>query len=502
MDIGAEANVTDGAAEALMDELVRMGLTWISLVLAGAKLVLLPNVKEKKANGFHERRFVRGQGLVPHQGVRVRSTMRVGLMGDAGSWLMRATQELRKRGDSQARRDLWQRVQTVMNAMQVDLELWSTSADGQPGYKIVNVPAEKMLYKNTLNKMEPPEVRRTMACPPATQEQRLDQNGQEVDPASQEAVYVDGSSRRSACAFEFSFDFFYGATCVDLGVPGKVVQRFVLRDGNGNRLTVDTPQFVVVSNKTTKGKGYPPYDIALCADLGTGLGAAAVTGDGASSGSGSSMPVEEEDHEDPVEAEENDAVLAFFRGTGVGGNEGFLAEVSDLLDGLKANWAKLGLNQELGLNYQRTSPEHQAALEKLISDGENAPEQQPPKRQRRGDDTEFRSCAAPGDADDAPPRNPRMRGLSNATEAAPAPAAATSPDTSSVEASPSASQPCYRGLPAPLDKLRAAAAAVKAMNKLKALVARVVHNKQAMPADCAELVQLRQSCVVHSLVQG
>ena len=58
INIAAEAgNVTDDDAQ--VHELLSMGLA--NDVFAGAKPVLLPNVKEKKANGFHERRFVRGQ---------------------------------------------------------------------------------------------------------------------------------------------------------------------------------------------------------------------------------------------------------------------------------------------------------------------------------------------------------------------------------------------------------------------------------------------------------
>lgn len=85
INIAAEAgNVTDDDAQ--VHELLSMGLA--NDVFAGAKPVLLPNVKEKKANGFHERRFVRGQSgaraSLTTEGVRVRSTMRVGVMGDAG----------------------------------------------------------------------------------------------------------------------------------------------------------------------------------------------------------------------------------------------------------------------------------------------------------------------------------------------------------------------------------------------------------------------------------
>ena len=488
MKSGAEANVTDGAAQALLDEKSLMGKSWISHALDDAKLVLLPNIMEKKENGYHERRPMTNHGLVPYQVTRTCTTMRMGVMPGAESWLMRAMQELRQpQGASDARRELWLQVQTITNAVQVDLELWTASSNGQPAHQIVNVPVGKNLYDKL-------EVRRAMVCPPANQEQQL-QDGD---------VTVDGAALRRECAFEFTAEFFYGATCVDawsmpqidgvaLGKPGKVIQRFVLLY-NGMRISVDTPPFVVVSNKTKEASSKTqenggPYDIALCAAVRTGSSAAASASDSAaSSGVATSAGSSSASSFMQDEGEENEVMalsVAIFNAEAKD-IEGDLEELGDL-DGdevqaaCEQHWSSAESVDEHAEKRLRTTQSQVRSPENVQRSAAAATPQT---------ETTFRSCGS-DDGTSAPSSSSpsRYRSLSDM------------PTKPLLDAQ----QMCYRGAakPVPLDKFRIAAAAVQAMKKLQALVARVERNKQATPADCAELVQLRQSVRrPHAPVQG
>jgi len=500
-DLGGD-NVMDCRAEELLAELADMGEEF---VLHGAHALLLPNIKAKQTNAFHERRLVPNQGLVAHQARRVTTTLRFGVVADPESWLAWAAYELRKpRGDSNDRTELQQKVKSIMLRVVPEMQLWSVSDDGRTLGGMVHPPEGKTLYG-----VRPLVFSRTIACPPATEEQRLNQHGADIDVASPEPVVVSGAELRKACVFEMTVEFFYGTSCFDLGVE-KVVQRLVLRDNAIEIASVDTPPFVVVNNRGVKSKGYLPCDAAFCATLEAGLVAPAVAGDGASPGgsAGSSMPSQDEEDEDPVEAEDL-AVKDFLRGPvikGPGGIAAFLAEAEERVDGLEALAEELGLTEFQQPMQLRASPEMQAAFMEAwsSSDDEDAPKRQrlmppgpssPVQRSLAApasphtESMTYRSCSV-GD-DDTSPMD------------APPPC---------LDASPSASQPCYRGLgagpPKPcVERFRKAATAVtkaaavvKAMQQLKALVAKVVRTNQATPADCAALVQLRQSCV--GLVQG
>ena len=468
-------------------------------VLLGVHAMLLPNIKAKQMNCFHERRPVPNQGLVPHQARRVTTTLRYGVAADTEMWLTRAAYELRKPlGNSNDRTELKKKVNEIMHRVVPEMQLWSVSGDGRALIEKVHPPEGKTLYGE-----RPLVFSRMIECPPATEEQRLNQQGEDIFSfSSPKPVFVDGAELRKTCIFEMTVEFFYGATCFDLGVE-KVVQRLVLRDNDMEIASVDTPPFVVVANRAVKSKGYLPCDAAFCATLGNGLAAPVVAGD-------------MEEDELLAEARENVAVMDFFRRPGLppelSGNAAFLAEAEDLAEILGLQDfppRQLQNHQEMQVDFM---------AEWSSGDEEGASDAQPAEKRQR-----LAAQSSPGPS--SPETSPVQRSL----------AAPASPHTESMtyracsvadddtwpmdappprlDASPSASsQPCYRGLGAgpsmPCGQrfrkvataVTRAAAVVKAMQQLKELVAKVVRTNQATPDDCAQLVQLRQSCV--GLVQG